>query len=213
MRAIIMTFLLGCFIYDIGYSEAPEKTQETSNNTLISYKDLEFGNKVIEYAFPFNRAAEPKGKVTLVLRFLPSFHPESQIVIHLNDRNEVAVDYWAATVQLMEVLKSGNNDIEKTTNLMKIRHNRVVVSSEVFNSWFAAFGEALAESTNHLMKRSLSDLLQLDGTEYIVEYYATQGRLSLRLWGSELGVDSLEKDSSIVKWMALILKEVKAVSK
>jgi hypothetical protein len=166
-----------------------------------------FFQKVMDQIFPFYHGLGKTGQNAFILRYFPSFHPESQIIIRLSNKSEVTINYKAARVHF----RTGDYNIEEVARQMDVSTKMMNVSSDIYNSWLNKFWDAYSKSTSYLKKSSMSDMLVFDGTGYHLEYYGPQTHIAITIQGSELN-EITKEDAPIVQWMSLIKKEIEKLS-
>ena len=193
--------------------------QGVANNTagrvVQVHPDPQVYRQILDMAFPSNLGKGRTNMFSLVLRFLPSFQPESQIVIRYDGNNNASLEYMVATVQLNAVLSryfanTRTPDIAKAARLMDVKQAPLVISDEIVRSWFHELWTALSASTELLEKRGLAREIQADGTQYILHYQEGVNHLTFEYGGSELNNEATtnQYDLPLVKWMMKIRKEV-----
>lgn len=159
---------------------------------------------ILDLAFPRNETLQRGELAKLVLRFLPSFHPESQLTITVRQNDEVHLEVLLSTAQLDRVLDETANDsnveIPRVVAHMGITRRSRLLSAAEFQQWHRGFWLALNDSTMPLMERAAKHLVQLDGTRYLLQYVDGITSLSFDVLDSEVGQDS-GNDLPLVRWM------------
>lgn len=167
--------------------------------------------KVRDLAFPAEQGSWRTGGFMLVLRFLPSFHAESQIVVRYTTIGGTAsVDYRAAQASFEDVWRSyycRNLDNKALLGLMAVQKSSLAVPDAVVQRWFEDLWRAWVASAPILEQDAYGNTVQLDGTRYNLDYYDTQKHLSLSVMGSEIPYEEAG-DLPIVQWMRKVLKDV-----
>ncbi len=201
------------------YASILEPTAGVVGNTecqlVQMHPDPEVYRQILDTALPIKLDEGGTSKFSIVLRFLPSFHPESQIVIRYDGGDTVSVEYMAAKVQLSAVLRkyfSGTRtpDIAKAATLMEVRAELLRVSTETVRDWFHEFWSSLSASAEPLERKGFAREIQVDGTQYMLQYQEGTNHLTFQYAGSELNqdVNTAGNDLPLVKWMIKIYNEV-----
>jgi hypothetical protein len=196
---------------------ALEKTQVAPIKIAFS-QPPEFYKKVFDLAFPPNRGIGISG-YWMMVRFLPSFSAESQIVIRHEGKSEISIDYFVAGRGLQSLLAeefsdSKNPDISRVAKLMEVKKTSIAAKTDAFEPWFQAFWKAFENSAAPLHKSAYTNYIQLDGTKYVLEYRDGDHHFSFELRGPELGYEDLNDpdDLPLVKWMLVLRKEILELS-
>jgi hypothetical protein len=154
------------------------------------------------------------------LRYKPSFHPERQVVIRQTVDGKASITYSEAATQVSKLLEEIQTDasIEKAARQVK----RVVVTSPIDASTAQELLRGMFESFNNSTSELVASLLageqdgtvtvQLDGTEYTIDYEGSQQRFSLTIVGSEIGATSIDSDVIVVRWMNQVLKKAQELA-
>ena len=171
----------------------------------------DLGARIIDSAFGRNGDKGVKSILTISLLFMPSFHPEREIVIRFETEALVTMEYIAATVAVHTVLGMRNaipdNEIAAVIQSMKVVRKPLNVESRTVRSWIRDFWIAVSSSASILGEREIKNLVQVDGTLYRIEYGAGLLGLNLSLLGSELDPES-RQDLPLVQWANRIRRVV-----
>lgn len=172
-------------------------------------------SRVMELAFP--RTIEPRtvSQATLILRFSPSFAPESQIIVSMAPDHRVSIQYKAARITLQEAFRRVSQ-LEASSpaalvKRMEVKSSDIQLTSETSASWFRQFWVALAASSTKLGAQALTGQVQLDGTNYYCEYEEPTVHLIVELQASELDTVSAG-DPALVKWMSEVRRTVQRLA-
>jgi hypothetical protein len=167
----------------------------------------EYTNRIMDIAFPSQYGVGPTERILMRLRYLPSFNPESQIIIKLRTNSEVEIRYMIATTSIQAIRNSGIVDIEKAAKLTKVKSYNISITSQLFNSWLTSFWNAYGNSINYFKINAMSDIIRLDGIKFQLDYFATDNHISIEIASSELN-DKAYDSSPIVEWMLLVRSSV-----
>lgn len=172
---------------------------------------------VLDIVFPRD---EPRGDYGLVLRFKPSFHPESQVMIKRGvDKIEV-IEYTSLSGNIyskLNKLKSHGDASENATEMAKlieVRRRSIQVPNAQVKQWHAGFLESLGESLKAFKKRSEefdkagSITLTIDGTFYDVWYGQGINDMSLSFYDEEVSNHKRNGRLKTVQWMNTVRLDV-----
>ena len=155
--------------------------------------------RVVDLAFSYPVYFFPQGEYRLILRFLPSFEAESQIVISgWNDDTPAVTTYTLVdkTQTISSITDSQNirgiEDPAEIAKLIKVQKKELTPSPPEVKALMSRF-LALRLSPN------LSRDAVLDGTRYDLEYQTFSNRLQFVL---------SDETSPVVQWMNQIKKVV-----
>jgi hypothetical protein len=203
MSTIILSLSIYIITNNICYSQII--IDKDIDNKSPNSPALELYNRVLDRVFHFYPGTGPYDQVALVLRFLPTFHPESQIVIRYYSRSQIIINYKYAIHQMTN--GAPDYDIDIIAKRMDVQTNIMTVNAQTFDPWFKGFWNAYKNSFKYFKDNSMSNLIQFDGTEYYLEYFGPQNHILFSIEGSE--VNEVDKhDSPIVQWMISIKKEI-----
>jgi hypothetical protein len=173
-------------------------------------------NRVLDIVFPRD---EPAGNYYLVLRFRPSFHPTSQVVIKRGVDKVEVIEYTSLSgniySKLNELMSHGaKEDAVEMAKLIKVGRRSVQVSNALVKQWHTSFLESLAESLKTFRKKSdefdkagTIDVV-LDGTFYDLWYSQDVSEMSLSLYDEEVSDQQPNGHLKLVQWMNSIRHEV-----
>ncbi len=152
---------------------------------------------------------------SLVLRFLPSFHPELQIIIRCGRDTEPLIRYSKARAPAHEVLMSafaGQRDPDPTAvaKQMEVRHSILKVSQASAERWVEGFWRSLAESTTSLENSAFEGGIMLDPTIYRLEYSQRFNTLSFSFQDVEIGRES-QGNLPVIRWMNGVRREIEGM--
>lgn len=175
--------------------------------------------QVLDTVFPRNDPDPSKTMFEFVLRFGPSFHVTSQIVIrNRGDRTEL-IEYTSLDGNIFDKLnetlaRGGKGDVATLAKSIRVRRREILIPEAQINGWYGQFFEAL-ETTGKTLKqngeeslRTRSVTLVLDGTFYEVWYKQDLNEISLSLYDVEIDTTGSDGELKLVQWMNSIRREV-----
>ena len=182
------------------------------NSTGIPQPDSAAREKILDLAFVHVKQPGQATRSSMVLRFLPSSHPEKEIHILFGTAPGVIAEYSAASVQLEAALANAPPErrglnARAVVESMRVRRKSITVRPEIGEEWLRQFWQAFAASAEILKKRALEGKVQLDGAEYRVKYDGAMEHLSLTFQDSEVGQDQPD-DLPLARWMNSIRAQV-----
>jgi hypothetical protein len=155
------------------------------------------------------------------IRFRPSFHPECQVVIRQSVDGKGSLSYVEADTQVWKLVETITSDtsIEIAAKQVKRTALTVSVDATTTREFLRGLFRSLNASTGQLVADTLSGeetgavTIQLDGTNYSLEYEGSQQRLSLTVPGSEIGTASTSDDIAVVQWMNVVLGKARELAR
>lgn len=175
--------------------------------------------QVLDTVFPRNDPDPSKTIFEFVLRFGPSFHVTSQIVIrNRGDRTEL-IEYTSLDGNIFDKLnetlaRGGKEDVTTLARSIRVRRREILIPEVQIRGWYGQFFEAL-EVTGKTLKqngeeslRTRSVTLVLDGTIYEVWYKQGLTEISLSLYDVEVDTRGSDGELKLVQWMNSIRREV-----
>jgi len=162
-------------------------------------------NRLLDAAFP-KGPPMPGARYTILLRFLPSLHAESQIEVHVAADSRVFVEYQRATVQLRQVFEDlariGPVNEQEVALRMKVVKTSTILDSPAAFSLLESFWGALGQSCRGLAERAKRQRTQLDGTTYQLSYDRGRTVELLTFSFEDAEIDSASvPELAIVTWM------------
>lgn len=213
LNAALLVVLIPVFQVTGAYSQSRSSLQE---GRLKSYKVVssETYNRVLDILFPRDDSAI----FAIVLRFEPSFQPESQIIIRRGlDKAEV-IEYTSLSGNIYKKLndviaQGGKEDAVEMAKLIKVRKRSVEVPHAQVKQWHTSFLVSISESLNGFKEKSEeydtgTSTIALDGTFYDLWYKQISNEMSFRLYDQAVEVPRLEADFKLVQWMNAVRREV-----
>jgi len=176
-------------------------------------------NQVLDILFPRNELNTSKTIFEFALRFEPSFHSTSQIVIRKRvDKIEV-LEYTTLDGNIFQKLNEilehgGKEDAVAMAKSIRVKRREIVVPDIQIKRWYATFFEALASSEKILNERgeeadkNRTVSLVLDGTTYNVWYKQSLDKISLSLYDVEVDTSDSDGELKLVQWMNRVRQDV-----
>jgi hypothetical protein len=176
-------------------------------------------DRVLDIVFP---RADPDTSKTIfefVLRFRPSFHATSQIVIRKRvDKIEV-VEYTTPDGNIFDKLneildRGGKEDAVAMAKSIRVKRREISVPSTQVKQWYATFFDSLVVTTKTVRERgersdkTRSVTLVLDGTTYDLWYKQSLDTISLSLYDVEVDTPASDGELKLVQWMNAVRREV-----
>lgn len=151
-----------------------------------------------------------QGHTVVVLRFLPGFAPESQIVIYTKDGQTYEVLLGLANknvnTEMGRMLEAGEQDEKAIAGKIRVDVKKVLVPKEVVADWISTFAKL------NFVVRGNDNIVVFDGTVHRLWY---EGAATARLHFSY--VDPFdgdhEKSHSVVRWMNRVKADVEKYAK
>ena len=147
----------------------------------------------------------------LVLRFEPSFAPESQIVVRTAANKVEVVEYASLSGNIYRQLDSvmahgGKEDPVEMAKLIQVRKRLIEVSHAQAKQWRRSLAVSVAASIKTLERRSVESergigTIALDGTFYHLWYDQVGSHLSFSLLDHEASDRGVTGELELVRWM------------
>jgi hypothetical protein len=148
----------------------------------------------------------------LTLRFAPSSHPESQIVIKTSRGDIQVLEYTSSSGniyrRLNDALARGEReDPSELAKQFSIKKRTIDVSARQVRQWHGGFLDALSRTKGVLQKkanrfeRTGEETLAVDGTFYDVLYKQGLNRIALRFYDYEIMKSTRNGEFEMVRWM------------
>lgn len=218
-RLMVTCYLLLALGYPGGSSDGPVQTEAQEVVGLETrLVDTETRSRVLNIIFPTDilEAAYPDAEFALVLRFTPSFSPESQITLLKRRSGSVEVHDFAILGEPLEyqldriAKETGSRAPEELAQHVLLRKRRIEVSPRLAERWLRSF-QQLRLSPARFVIPSLgsahSSSAQVDGTTYQLWHATVQESTCFKLVGSELGGPA-RHDHPLVRWMTSVRRQV-----
>jgi hypothetical protein len=175
--------------------------------------------QVLDTVFPRNDPDPSKTNFELILRFEPSFHVTSQIVIRNRGNRTELIEYTSPDGNIFDKLneilaRGGKEDVATLAKSIKVRRREIVMPEAQIKSWYGQFfmalevtGKTLRQTGEESLKTQ-SVTLVLDGTIYDVWYKQGLSEISLSLYDVEVDTTGSDGELKLVQWMNSIRREV-----
>ncbi|HYW73742.1 MAG TPA: hypothetical protein VE961_22150 [Pyrinomonadaceae bacterium] len=173
-------------------------------------------NRVLDILFPRD---EPRGDYGLVLRFKPSFHPESQVVIKRGVDKVEVIEYTSLNgniySKLNELMSHGaKDDPAELAKFIKVRRKSIQVPYAQIKQWHASFLESFGQSLIAFRKRSEefdkagTISVVIDGTFYDLWYGQGVNDMSFSFYDEEVSDKLPDGQLKVVQWMNAVRRDV-----
>ena len=171
--------------------------------------------RVVDMVFP--RDGEGHGH-DFILRFEPSFAPESQIVVR-NAVNKIEVlEYTSLSGNIYKKLNSvvahgGEEDAVAMAKLIQVRKRLVEVPITQALQWRDGFADSVGNSIKTLEQRSAEaakgvGTVTIDGTFYSLWYDPEGSHISISVWDHEISDREITGELRLVRWMNAVRRDV-----
>lgn len=183
---------------------------------------LETYKRVLDLLFSRDEPTSRGSLWTLVLRFMPSSRPESQIIIRRDVDRNLGVEVIRYTSpdgsiynQLNLALAKGvKDDPAEMAKSIKVIRKKVNISDAKAGQWHASFFESLTGTTKTLSQMLLEaektgvESLVMHGTFYELWYEQGLKEMSFNLYDSEIDKLGFNGEFKLVQWMNSLRREV-----
>ncbi len=189
---------------------------ETPTYPPAAGKDFE---RCLNILFP-PRAPGTRERALLVLRFLPSSHPEAEIVLDYGLDSRATVEFRSLRRPLQETLRSSHKglsalDLGQLERLTGLTRAELPISPAQAKEWLKGFFDSAGQDAAALKERAFRGeasgemYVQMDGTRYIIELQTGRDRFSLETMGSEIDTQPTSaEDLPVIEWMNSIRRRV-----
>ena len=179
---------------------------------IVSAPSKKFIKDVLSEAFHDNIT---QGYHTYILiKILPSFYPESQIMIGLKAREQHGqASFMRADISLHDAFisaKKHSDSPKAVAELMKIQQKNILIPTDVVLKWISGYWDNLETTVRKTRDRDTNRIMMLDGTTYIIEVYAQQNKTTLEILAPNLTekYDHLDM-APMLDWISPIIEYVK----
>jgi len=174
---------------------------------------------VLDAVFPRSDPDTSKTIFEFVLRFEPSSHATSQIVIrNRGDKTEV-IEYTSPDGNIFDKLNEAlghgrKEDAVALAKLIRVKRREIAIPEAQIKSWHNDFFDSLTATEKTLQQKDEEALktrsvtLVLDGTTYNVWYKQGLNKSSLSLYDVEVDTPGSDGELKLVQWMNSIRREV-----
>ena len=197
-----------------------ENTSPARQGQLKSFKVVspETYNRVLDMLFPRGDS----GIVTIVLRFEPSFQPESQITIRSGQDKSEVIEYKSLSGNIYSKLSDviahgGKEDAVEMAKLIKVGRRSIEVPYAQVKQWHARFLVSVSDSLNSFKGKideydTGTSTIALDGTFYYLWYKQISNEISFKLYDHEVNSQGATGDFKLVQWMNIVRREVERLN-
>jgi hypothetical protein len=200
-------------------SNCPAQDTATATHSVVTRKTYE---GVLDRLFPRDDPDTDNSLQTFVIRFKPSFQPESQINVRQTwDRIEVTeyrVSGGNVYQRLNEILANGGAEDEAAmAKSIDVRTRNFSIPQRQSDRWHARLLDGIARSTATLrtslvyVERTRQINLPLDGTFYQIWYSQGLSKMSMELYDVEIDKRGAKPEFDLVEWMFSLRREVSAL--
>lgn len=192
----------------IDWTVSPMRIQSQAKRVL---SEMQY-DEILNTIFPQPPYSPSLGRCRYILRFLPSSHPESEVVIEVTYAGKV--NGWLYTVSGKSAWQTGNEQIQREgASIADIAKSiRVVkrpfsISSKRESTWRAGFVRNLNESDIQLQQEYVKLVskgkaaIVLDGTTYELWFSQGTSEIHWQLMDSEVNDIHPVGHFAIVRWM------------
>ena len=193
---------------------APGQSQRV--NPVVSW---EVYHAVLDTVFPRNDPERNKTIFEFVLRFEPSFHATSQIVIRARvDKTEV-IEFTSPDGNIFDKLnkalgQGATEDVATLAKSIQVKRREIPIPEAQIKGWYKDFFDSLTATEKTLQQRGEESLktrsvdVVLDGTTYNIWYNQGLNKSSLSLYDVEVDTPGSDGELKLVEWMNRIRREV-----
>ena len=204
------------FVYCVLLFHSPKCYAEGSQEKgpiIISTPSMKFTKDVLNEAFPDN--ITQSYHTYILIKILPSFYPESQIMIGLKANEQRAqASFRHANISLSDAFRSEkqHSDAPKVVaKLMDVQQKDTTIPMDIALKWISEYWANLETAIYQI--RNKPDVLILDGTRYVIEIYTLQNKITLEVTGPDLTGKYNHYDiASMLDWISPIIEYVKNAS-
>ena len=203
----IAVFVVGLSSITLGNQEV---VRPSIQPVLYQSETSTLHDQVLDILFPRDVLEEGNIEYVFVLRFLPSFAPESQTIIIERTSGIEVVQYASLSGNLFrrigEMLEqTGRHDAREIANQLKVEKRLIKLSPIQVKQWRRGFYRSLLEwariEKKDLPSNEGATFVLLDGTTYNLWYRSGTGTVFYDLAGPEVGKSVRHKNSPLTQWM------------
>jgi len=199
----------------VGRGQAGAQERSTSMNPVVSATTYD---KVLDAVFPREDPDTSRTIFMFVLRFKPSFKPESQIVVRKAVEGTDVIEYVALNGNIYARLNDflahgGNENVVNMSKLITVRKTSVRVSYAQVKKWYNDLLVNIAASTGEFSRRveefdkSGDRYALLDGTTYEL-FYEQESKAYFSLYDIEVDTPGSDGKFKLVQWMNTLRREI-----
>lgn len=213
----IIVFLIKFDVLDVkAQDDKASKNHSFESSSVVSQEDYK---NVLDKLFPLESLENENTFFTIILRFKPSFHPESQIIIKKGYKEIQVIEYKSSDGNIYQKLnrfisESKNKDISKISNQIAINKKIITISNNKLNKWHLEFLSGFEnlwkyfDKTNKYFDKQNNVLIVADGTFYEIWYKQEMNQVHFQLYDVEINDSKISGELDIVRWMNKIRNEI-----
>lgn len=176
-------------------------------------------NHVLDILFPRDKPASDGTIWVIVLRFKPSSHPESQIVIRKSVSKVEVIEYTSPDGsiynKLNEALARGSEeDAVELAKLIRVMRTEVSVPPTFIRRWQATLFGNIPPTTKALRAalekadKTGAESFVLHGTFYDLWYEQGLNKMSFNLYDVEVDKSGSDGEFKLVRWMNAVRRDI-----
>lgn len=153
-----------------------------------------------------------------ILRFLPSFAPESQILVKRRVGKVEVVEYTSLSGNIYDKLNNtmsngGREDAAEMAKLVQVRKRVIEVPTAQVRKWRESLANSVGATMKTLEQRDIEgergkETITIDGTFYYFWYTQVTGDISFNLLDYEVNNRKAEGELALVRWMNAVRLDV-----
>lgn len=195
----------------------PSPVEIAPQNPGKSHKVVsgETHERVLDIVFQLDEADR---NYDFILRFEPSFAPESQIVIKSEGGKTSVVEYTSLSGNIYRKLNSvmangGKENVVEMAKLIEVRKRVVEVQAAQAALWRTSFADSIGATVKVLEERREEaargiGTITIDGTFYSLWRDQDGSRISTGVWDHEVSNREVTGELKLVQWMNTLRRDV-----
>jgi hypothetical protein len=177
--------------------------------------------KVLDILFPLDVLKGGGNEFALVLRYMPSFESESQIVIVGRSGKVLVTEYSSMDGNIYSKLnrilaETSREDPLGMSKMIRVKKRELIVPLPDFQKWRRGLVESIGAALKPKQKETATPPAQvsvvLDGTFYELWDYSDvisgAGELHYSVYGSEVSKPVYRDESPFIGWMKMMRNEI-----
>jgi len=191
---------------------SPEPGAKRASHVVISQETY---RRVLDIVFP------PTESYKYILRFEPSFAPESQIIINTQGAKTEVVELTSLSGNIyakLDRLKAdgASEDAIAMARLIQVRKRTIEVPPHVASRWFSTFSDSQVASLKLLEERQEEEArgtgtMVIDGTLYSIWNHTSRDAF-FREWDYEINDQEVSGEFQLVKWMNSVRRDISGLA-
>jgi len=176
-------------------------------------------NRVLDMLFPKDASIANKPVWSIVLRFKPTFKPESQIVIRRDENKVEVIEYTSPDgsiyVKLNEILAlTSKEEAVEMAKAIKVKRREISVHYSQVKRWHTTLFDSIAGTTKTLkvvgeeFDKTRSESFVPDGTIYDLWYEQLLNQMSFSLYDVEIDKPGSDGEFKLVQWMNAVRRDI-----